>query len=391
MSSQLWAQQSQADVEQDLQSLESQIDQTRQRATDLNETADVLAEAESDLKGRMVQTAKRAQSLEQTLSDSEQRLSDLRVEETQKRSDLALRQDELEATIAALQRLSRRPPQALLLSPGDTHDAIRAALLLRSTVPVLEQRAKSLERDLTALARIRDTIQQELAVLKNTQGALSTERAALADLRAIAAARRQFAEKESARQTQQLASLSDQAEGLKELLERLEDLRLDQLRQSVPLPPQRSAQKSTVRPQPKQDTLVLKPLEQGNLSLPAAGPYKVTYGQSGVSGPQSNGLTIQTRTQATVTAPAEGRVAFADVFRNYGLLLILEHADGYHTLMSGMASLDTVVGQWVVTGEPIGHMGEDADDIKLYVELRSNGKPVNPLPWFAALNNGVSG
>jgi septal ring factor EnvC (AmiA/AmiB activator) len=93
-----------------------------------------------------------------------------------------------------------------------------------------------------------------------------------------------------------------------------------------------------------------------------------------------------------VDAPAAGRVAFAGSFRSYGLLLIIDHGDGYHSLLSGMSRLHVGVKQWVRAGEPVASF-DDLGEIgpQLYVELRRNGRPVNPLSWLAASDSKVRG
>ena len=84
-------------------------------------------------------------------------------------------------------------------------------------------------------------------------------------------------------------------------------------------------------------------------------------------------------------------MAFAGPFRGYGLLLIIEHSEGYHTLLAGMAQIDCAVGQKISAGEPVGVMGQDDSKPNLYVELRRNGQPVNPLPWLMAQKSKASG
>ena len=72
-------------------------------------------------------------------------------------------------------------------------------------------------------------------------------------------------------------------------------------------------------------------------------------------------------------------------FRGYGLLLIIEHGGGYHSLLTGFSRIEAVPGQRVVAGEPLGVMGTaDPERPQLYMELRHNGQPVNPLPSLAA-------
>jgi len=110
------------------------------------------------------------------------------------------------------------------------------------------------------------------------------------------------------------------------------------------------------------------------------------------AGLTSKGISIATVEGAQVVAPYAGRVVYAGAFRGYGQLLIIEHGEGYHSLMAGLTRIDSVIGQWVLAGEPIGVMGRaESENPSLYVELRRNGRPINPLPWLAARKGEVSG
>ncbi|NJO38216.1 MAG: peptidoglycan DD-metalloendopeptidase family protein [Rhizobiales bacterium] len=91
-----------------------------------------------------------------------------------------------------------------------------------------------------------------------------------------------------------------------------------------------------------------------------------------------------------VAAPDDGRVMFAGDFRSYGLLLIIEHGNGYHTLLWGFSWLDVELGDTVQAGQIIGIVN-DGSSPKLHVELRRNGQPVSPEVWLAASNSGVKG
>jgi septal ring factor EnvC (AmiA/AmiB activator) len=88
-------------------------------------------------------------------------------------------------------------------------------------------------------------------------------------------------------------------------------------------------------------------------------------------------------------------------------MLIISANGGYHVLLAGLTNIDGVVGQVVLAGEPLGRMGwervqgQESSQIgsppatargkKLYVEFRRNDVPVDPVPWFAALRERVSG
>lgn len=130
---------------------------------------------------------------------------------------------------------------------------------------------------------------------------------------------------------------------------------------------------------------------QGRMPFPARGRVVARFGQTNDLGVVNKGMTIATRQGAQVVAPYDGQVAFAGPFRGYGLLLIIEHSEGYHTLLAGMARIDANVGQRLLAGEPVGTMDQDEAKPSLYVELRRNGQPVNPLPWLTAQKRKVSG
>ncbi len=132
-------------------------------------------------------------------------------------------------------------------------------------------------------------------------------------------------------------------------------------------------------------------MAQGKMVFPARGKVASRFGSTNDLGVVSKGITIGTRKNAQVVAPYDGQVAFAGPFRGYGLLLIIEHGEGYHTLLAGMARIDVNVGQRLVGGEPVGLMGQDEARPNLYVELRRNGQPVNPMPWLTAQKSKVRG
>ncbi|HSV29340.1 MAG TPA: peptidoglycan DD-metalloendopeptidase family protein [Candidatus Omnitrophota bacterium] len=132
-------------------------------------------------------------------------------------------------------------------------------------------------------------------------------------------------------------------------------------------------------------------MAQGKMPFPARGKVVGRFGQANEVGVVNKGIDIATRKNAQVIAPHDGQVAFSGPFRGYGLLLIIEHGEGYHTLLAGMARVDVAVGQRLLAGEPVGVMGQDEARPNLYVELRRNGQPVNPLPWLTAHKSKVRG
>lgn len=125
---------------------------------------------------------------------------------------------------------------------------------------------------------------------------------------------------------------------------------------------------------------------KGKLQWPVAGRITVHYGERNASGKlRSRGVHISTAPGAQVQAIAKGRVAFADWLRGFGLLLIIDHGDGYMSLYGQNRSLYKDVGEWVTRGETIAAAGNSGGQTHagLYLELRKDGRPFNPGAWFA--------
>jgi len=126
-------------------------------------------------------------------------------------------------------------------------------------------------------------------------------------------------------------------------------------------------------------------LPAGQLQAPVTGVVVKGWGQETEAGP-ATGLSYHAPPAARVVSPCGGRVVFADTFRSYGLLLIVDCGGGFHVVLSGFDRLDVKLGQTVVAAEPVGVMpswepGSTANRPALYVELRHGGQPVDPASW----------
>lgn len=124
--------------------------------------------------------------------------------------------------------------------------------------------------------------------------------------------------------------------------------------------------------------------QRGRLIPPVHGRIQASFGSPRQEGKlRWEGLLIKTREGEDIKAVFHGRVAFADWLRGMGLLIIIDHGDGYMSLYARNESLFKEVGEWVSTGEVIATAGASGGqkDTGLYFEVRHNGKPVNPLKW----------
>lgn len=124
---------------------------------------------------------------------------------------------------------------------------------------------------------------------------------------------------------------------------------------------------------------------RGQMPWPVNGRPSNRYGaRRGQAGLRWQGLVIPATEGEDVTAIHHGRVVFADWFRGSGLLLIVDHGDGFMSLYAHNETLLRDVGEWVSAGSAIATVGNSGglDQPALYFEVRENGKPTNPSSWL---------
>lgn len=124
--------------------------------------------------------------------------------------------------------------------------------------------------------------------------------------------------------------------------------------------------------------------QKGRIPMPVKGPVRYAFGQSRGGGLHWQGWLIAAPAGSEVSAVAYGRVAFADWLRGYGLLIIIDHGEGFMSLYGHNESLLYEAGDWVEPGQIISVIGvRTGNDQGLYFELRKNGKSVDPAAWLA--------
>jgi septal ring factor EnvC (AmiA/AmiB activator) len=130
---------------------------------------------------------------------------------------------------------------------------------------------------------------------------------------------------------------------------------------------------------------------RGALPWPVAGTVRAGFGRR--KHPRfdtytvQNGLEIDAPLDTPVRAVHEGTVAFADVFRGYGLMVILDHGGQRHSLYAHLGDASVTVGQRVAAGQELGRVGGSSlGGPGLHFEVRVQGRPEDPLDWLGPLN-----
>ena len=357
-----------------LKDVQEAIQDEQDRVKYLGLQAEQLAAEIARLQGELVAAAADVQNREGELVKLENQLAALENLEREKTMALAAHRGDMSALLSALERLSIEPRETLILGWRSPTDTVITAQLLGFAVPPIEAKARQLRQELDDIAQLRSQALRQRHDITEATLKLMDARASLEQLVALKAGLRQTTDAERAAAAERVRALTEQADDLHELLAAL----------PPPTTPPQPGGPASIRLEPPQD-LKSFPTKRVGLVPPVRGTLVLRFGEAGPDGSVSQGVVFETRSGAQIVAPHDGQIVFRGPFRGYGEILIVEHRGGYHTLLAGLGRTDVVVGQWLLAGEPVGITESPKDGkARLYVELRRNGRPIDPWPWLEA-------
>jgi septal ring factor EnvC (AmiA/AmiB activator) len=368
-----------------------------------NELKNVAAERR-ELEGKRGDASKQLRAADEqvgragrNVKDTEHALS----RETVALADLQARRDALNATLAG-----KREELRHLLRAAYTvgHDAPMKAFLSQDRLDEAQRTLayhRYLQRD--RAARIRD-ITAQLTELDTLEQQITQRRTALDDARRTQ--RKQLASLEAARRdranlvdqldrryqdrSMRERALGEDAKALQQLLAKLRAAAAKAAAEKAAA--DRAAAARAAKAKASGVAVVTKPkpvptgpaLQVGGLSWPVAGTLVASYGGTLPDGRRSTGVLIAAAPGTTVKAVADGRVVFADWMNGYGLILIVDHGNGYMSLYAHNDALLRDAGDPVKRGDALASVGKSGGQARagLYFELRRNGQPVDPGTWL---------
>ena len=377
------------------------------------------------IRQQLIESARDTQAREAVVNQVEERLTVLKAHHAARAGELSGLRDRLASLVSAMQRLARRPPEAILTSPRPPLQTARAMMLVRYLVPSIKGESDLIRGELTKLEALNHQIRSEQDRFGAANQALEERRDQLDLLieqkNALWVIMSETT-KPSVAQTDQLtqtaatlaelfAALKKHGEEqaaatnrLKSLIEAGPEIQPTPAgnpgnREKTPPPLQpstRPSEQTVVAPSPSSPRAVLTPVpatgsfaaNKGRLTFPAIGRLVGRFGETDEVGLTAKGIIVQTRPNAPVVAAHDGKVIYAGPFRGYGRIIIIEHGHGFLTLLAGLDRIDVQTGQALLAGEPVGTMRGadsigDARSRHLYIELRQDGAPVDPLAWLS--------
>ncbi|WP_126452105.1 murein hydrolase activator EnvC family protein [Sulfuriflexus mobilis] len=302
--------------------------------------------------------------IDRKLRQQKQRMKDLQGERQSLWTDLARQRRVLAGQIRTAYAMGRQEYMKLLLNQKDPSVIGRTLVYYDYLNRARTAKIGAIDTAVLKLERIEAHIQDQTARLQRTREEQLAQKKKL--------------EKSRIERTRVLVKLDKQIKTREEKLQlyRADAKQLEQLmqglREALADVPANAGQRQRFKSQ------------RGRLRLPVRGTITANFGSHRKAGGfRWQGVMIRAKQGADVKTISHGRVAFADWLRGFGLMVIVDHGDGYMSLYGHNESLYVETGDWVEAGDVVAAVGSSGGQKRtgLYFEIRANGKPTDPLHW----------
>jgi len=321
---------------------------------------------QSELKKVEIEASQINRSLRQLrkkITDFEEKLSSLDKQEVELQNDIALQSGAIVDQISAAYKLGNQEPIKLLLNQEDPQ---KIARVFKYYGYFLQARTEKIQRymaDVDKLSEVIEDINSQKLELTKSRAELESGQK---KLRGQVKKRSDTLSKLQASlrtDKKKLGSLQKERGKLEEILSAVEEAVTD-----MKLPK-------------KYQPFVSR---KGKLKWPLKGRVAHSYGSPRSGELRWEGWLISAKAGAAVKAVHNGRVVFSNYLRGFGLLIILDHGDGYMTLYAHNQELLKDTGDWVQSSETVARAGDTGGLSKpaLYFEIRKQGKPADPKSWL---------
>lgn len=370
-----------------LDSLTKAEAQARAKDEALAKQRTVITQEITKLQKDLQKSARQTRDIEREALNLQNRIDEMLARENGLNAQIQTGRAQMMELIAALQRLEISPPPAAASTPDDAIKAAQASQLMRGISESLQSRADNLNLILGTLETTRAELSQQQDALRANQTQLEKRRAAAQKTVKRKTELQKSIEADREAALAEVNRLAAESQNLRDLIANFEAEAANIGPRIKPGKGGKSASASKRTSQPVKPVKLPKGTvsfakAKGRMTRPITGPLLRNYGSG------EKGLTYQGTARGQVLAPYAGRVEFSGPFKNYDQVVILNVGDGYFILLTGLGEVFAQAGDNVRLGEPVGtlpYRGTSAaakSNPNLYIELRKDGKPLNPAPWF---------
>ncbi len=354
-----------ADEEADLAKLQQEIDKLQQWLKDTESEHDKLNQKLRISDEKIGALAKKIDDTRSLLNEERSRLKKLQAEQSQLRFLKSEQKQQLAKQLTGAQKIGNQGSIKVLLNQDDPQQISR---MLKYYEYFNQARMESIQTLITNLKRL-NNIESEILAQQNKL--IKTENSLLKKNKQLNSEKKQHKKLLASLEKRRQQKSSDLSQKQKD------QKRLQQLITEVATLLVNSTRKQDARP--------IRSLK-GKLPRPAKGRIVKAFGNYNAQARSKwQGWLIKGYEGSAITAVHHGRIVFSDWLRGFGLLLIVDHGDGYLSLYARNQSLLKSVGDWVYQGENIATLGSSGGfkEPRLYFEIRHKGKPQDPAAWLS--------
>ncbi|MCP3671096.1 MAG: peptidoglycan DD-metalloendopeptidase family protein [Gammaproteobacteria bacterium] len=352
------------DNQQQLQQLRNQMHEIQSDLNDKQKRRQTMQQELMSTEKKIGHQSRELRKLDQKLAVQRQRIRVAKLQQGLNRNSLTSQRHTMERQIRAAYAIGRQDRLKLLLN--QQNPAVAGRLMIYHDY-FNRSRARQL-----------DLIQDTLSKLQHAEREMTAEEEKMRALQA--------------RKQQEKSSLERSRSGRKKLLTKLNrkissgDERLKELQEDEKKLQKLLAKIQNQNSQQSRFRSRKKPFQsrKGKMSWPTKGKFKARFGAKKRGGLKWDGVLISAPEGGDVKAVYHGKVVFADWLRGFGLMLILDHGDGYMTLYGHNQSLTRQTGDLVGSNEVVAVLGDSGGQTEpgVYFAMRHKGKPINPAKWF---------
>ncbi|MGH8085494.1 MAG: murein hydrolase activator EnvC family protein [Lysobacter sp.] len=386
--------QSSRDTERKLQTIKKELQSVAAERRKIESRRGAATRELREADEQVAASSRQLRATEQQLEASERELAELQQRRDGLQATLGNRRDELAGLLRAAYAQGDAAPLKLLLAQDRVADANRLLTYHRYLQRDRAERIATLSGELAGL----DALEREIVARRaELDAARERQRGQLAQLQRDRKSRKTLVAELDQRYQDKRSrenALGRDAKGLESLLKKLRAAaaRAEAERRAAAARAEREAREAREaaqragQPAPprKNPVAVASGPAVGGAGWPLAGTLIAGYGARLPDGRDSQGLLIGANAGTAVKAVADGTVVYAEWMSGYGLILIVDHGNGYMSLYAHNDALLRDAGDTVERGQPVSTVGTSGGHGRpaLYFELRRNGDPVNPTGWL---------
>lgn len=332
----------------ELSKINAQIKQTEQQNKKLEQQVKTSERDVAKTKKQLIKAADKVSSLEEQRSAMAKKIADLDAQRDRISKEMEQNRGRVADAAASILFVASHPS----FDSEDMREYVLMSAVLSGTADMLDEEIRRADAQVRELGEIRDARAIEKEKLDRTAKKYAKEKKELDKLLRTRSAQNEKLKNQHSALQKKLRELSARAKSISELSAGVGS----------------SQMSGDAR------------FSRRKLNLPVRGRVVVKFGEKTALGLNSDGWRVRTRGDALVLAPADGVVKFADNFRGFGKVVIMSHKNGYNTVMTNLGSIDVMLEQEVLAGEPVGRMNPDKPE--MYLEVRRGNKAVDPARLF---------